>query len=106
MAVVYICSVDLGAILQVTTAAAQDGGGEGQANDLPSEPNKSSRHDVLSYQERRLTKLIYSDSDLHLQVRIKSTTCLHFWHCYISELYYNVVYNIIYNVTCHGCCLS
>ena len=65
--VVYGCSVNLAATLQVTTLAAEDGSGKVQGN----EQGKSSRHDGLPYEERRPTKLIYSDVKLHLQVRIK-----------------------------------
>lgn len=64
-------SVHILAVVQVTTPAAEDG--NRQAHEVASDQKKSSRHDVLSYEKRRLTRLIYPHPDLHLQVGMRSS---------------------------------
>lgn len=56
-------------VLQVATPSAQNR--QGQAPMLASGHDDGSQRDLLSYTARRQTKLIYSDSELHLQVGTK-----------------------------------
>ena len=51
---------------------------KGQAQAVASGHDDGSHRDLLTYEERRQTKLVYSDSNLHLQVGIKL-------HCHTAK---------------------
>ena len=90
IAVTCWCSIDTSAIWQVTTPSGDNG--KGQAHVVASDRNEGSQRDVLPYEQRRRTRLIYSDSDLHLQVGIRiSNSCNDIWHCYRPKMLISVI---------------